>query len=241
MNPAVVASAAVTDATISTSDITTNNASTAKHGWLKKLSNVATEYMDGTGAWSTPPVTTDATLTTTDVTTNNATTAKHGFLKKLSNVATEYMDGTGAWSTPTSGITQQVSTTTSGSSVVFTLTETYKVIECILVGVSSSSSATIGIELSSDGGSSYGSLNAINTAGTGNYAGFIKISHTGVTSTDKRIFSACSLNSASYSSGALGFNSVFTESTATGVINRIRFSVSAGSFDNGEIVVIGYT
>jgi hypothetical protein len=35
-------------------DITTNNASTTKHGLLKKLSNVATEYMDGTGAWSTP-------------------------------------------------------------------------------------------------------------------------------------------------------------------------------------------
>lgn len=35
-------------------DITTNNASTSAHGFLKKLSNVATEYMDGTGAWSTP-------------------------------------------------------------------------------------------------------------------------------------------------------------------------------------------
>ncbi len=35
-------------------DITTNNASTSKHGFLKKLSNSATEYMDGTGAWSTP-------------------------------------------------------------------------------------------------------------------------------------------------------------------------------------------
>lgn len=49
-----VAYAAVTDAQLSTSDITTNNASTSKHGFLKKLSNVATEYMDGTGAWSTP-------------------------------------------------------------------------------------------------------------------------------------------------------------------------------------------
>lgn len=42
------------DATITTTDVTTNNASTSKHGFLKKLSNVATEYMDGTGAWSTP-------------------------------------------------------------------------------------------------------------------------------------------------------------------------------------------
>jgi hypothetical protein len=43
-----------TDVTIDTSDITTNNSSTSKHGFLKKLSNVATDYMDGTGNWSTP-------------------------------------------------------------------------------------------------------------------------------------------------------------------------------------------
>lgn len=43
-----------TDATLATSDITTNNATTSKHGFLKKLSNVATEYMDGTGNFSVP-------------------------------------------------------------------------------------------------------------------------------------------------------------------------------------------
>lgn len=42
------------DATVTFTDITTNNSSTSKHGFLKKLSNVATEYMDGTGAWSAP-------------------------------------------------------------------------------------------------------------------------------------------------------------------------------------------
>lgn len=42
------------DATLTTTDITTNNATTSKHGFLKKLSNSATEYMDGTGNWSTP-------------------------------------------------------------------------------------------------------------------------------------------------------------------------------------------
>lgn len=44
----------VTDANLSTTDVTTNNSSTSKHGFLKKLSNVSTEYMDGTGNWSTP-------------------------------------------------------------------------------------------------------------------------------------------------------------------------------------------
>jgi len=49
-----VSYSAVTDAKLSTSDITTNNASTSKHGFLKKLDNNAAHFMDGTGAWSTP-------------------------------------------------------------------------------------------------------------------------------------------------------------------------------------------
>lgn len=44
--------AAITDANLSTSDITTNDASTSKHGFLKKLSNVASEFISGTGSWT---------------------------------------------------------------------------------------------------------------------------------------------------------------------------------------------
>ena len=35
-------------------DITTLNASTSAHGLLRKLSGTATQYLDGSGAWSTP-------------------------------------------------------------------------------------------------------------------------------------------------------------------------------------------
>lgn len=35
-------------------DVTTNNASTTKHGYLKKLSGTATEFMNGAGNWATP-------------------------------------------------------------------------------------------------------------------------------------------------------------------------------------------
>lgn len=49
-----VAYAAVTDAQLSTSDITTNNASSSKHGFLRKLDAVATHYLDGNGGWTTP-------------------------------------------------------------------------------------------------------------------------------------------------------------------------------------------
>jgi hypothetical protein len=46
----------VTDAKLSTSDITTNNASTSKHGFLKKLDNVSTNFMNGQGNWAAPGV-----------------------------------------------------------------------------------------------------------------------------------------------------------------------------------------
>ncbi len=43
------------DDLIVSDDNTDLNASTSKHGLLKKLSNVATEYLNGQGNWSTPP------------------------------------------------------------------------------------------------------------------------------------------------------------------------------------------
>lgn len=44
----------VADADLSFTDVATNNASTSAHGFLKKLSNTATEFMNGAGNWATP-------------------------------------------------------------------------------------------------------------------------------------------------------------------------------------------
>jgi hypothetical protein len=41
-------------ANLTITDITTNNATTSAHGFLKKLSGIATQYQDGTGNWSVP-------------------------------------------------------------------------------------------------------------------------------------------------------------------------------------------
>lgn len=41
----------ITEAELSLADNTTANSSTTKHGFLKKLSNVATEFMNGVGNW----------------------------------------------------------------------------------------------------------------------------------------------------------------------------------------------
>lgn len=43
-----------TEANLSTSDITTNNVSIAKHGFAPKAPNDATKYLDGSGAWTVP-------------------------------------------------------------------------------------------------------------------------------------------------------------------------------------------
>lgn len=41
----------VTDGNLNLSDVTTNNASTTKHGFLPKLPNSDHQFLDGTGAW----------------------------------------------------------------------------------------------------------------------------------------------------------------------------------------------
>lgn len=46
----------VTDANLSTSDVTTNNVSTSKHGFAPKAPNDSKKYLDGTGAWTSLPI-----------------------------------------------------------------------------------------------------------------------------------------------------------------------------------------
>lgn len=50
----VIAAGVVTEAMQILSDVTTADASTSAHGYVKKLPGVATQYYDGTGAFSTP-------------------------------------------------------------------------------------------------------------------------------------------------------------------------------------------
>ena len=55
--PALTASvidASITEAKLSLSDVTTLDASISAHGLLRKLSGTATQYLDGSGAWTTP-------------------------------------------------------------------------------------------------------------------------------------------------------------------------------------------
>lgn len=93
----------LSEGALATTDVTTNNVTSTKHGFAPKSPADATTFLNGAATPAYAAVK-DSDLATTDVTTNNATTAKHGFLKKLSNVSTEYMDGTGNWSVPAGGV-----------------------------------------------------------------------------------------------------------------------------------------
>lgn len=49
-----IADASITEAKLLLADNTTANASTTKHGFLKKLDNTATNFMNGAGNWAAP-------------------------------------------------------------------------------------------------------------------------------------------------------------------------------------------
>jgi hypothetical protein len=44
----------ITERQILLSDVTTNNASTSNHGFVKKLDGNSAHFLDGTGSWGTP-------------------------------------------------------------------------------------------------------------------------------------------------------------------------------------------
>ncbi len=63
----------ITESMQSLSDVTTGNASTTAHGYLKKLSNVATEFMNGVGNWVVPAGSGDMSLASVQTVTGAKT------------------------------------------------------------------------------------------------------------------------------------------------------------------------
>lgn len=89
-----VAFSAVTDAKLSTSDITTNNASTSKHGFAPKYPNDATKYLDGTGAYTVPAGSGGGIIQASRVTLTSG---------DLTTTSTSFTDATGLTTTLTTG------------------------------------------------------------------------------------------------------------------------------------------
>jgi hypothetical protein len=117
--------AQVKDSDLSTSDITTNNASSTKHGFSPKSPADATKFLNGASTPAYAQVK-DSDLSVSDITTNNVSITAHGFAPKAPNDSTQFLNGTGAYSFPTTGgsnlfpftapplITSGISTTLNG-------------------------------------------------------------------------------------------------------------------------------
>lgn len=54
LTPTSLSGSVVAEGNLNLSDVTTNDATTGRHGLLPKLSNSATQFLNGTGGWSTP-------------------------------------------------------------------------------------------------------------------------------------------------------------------------------------------
>lgn len=95
------------DANLSTTDITTNNSSLTKHGFLPKLSGDSNLYLNGDGEWVTvtaaPGDVYDSDIIFQDITTGNADSDSHGFLLKLSMNTSHFLRADGSWQAPPAG------------------------------------------------------------------------------------------------------------------------------------------
>lgn len=98
---ALVAAAADSDATVTFTDITTNNSSTSNHGFLKKLDNVATNFMNGQGNWAAiaGTLTAGTALVKNPVVLGTTTTQAHGLSAKptLFAIELECLTANGNW------------------------------------------------------------------------------------------------------------------------------------------------
>jgi hypothetical protein len=108
-----------TDATLTFSDVTTNNSTTLKHGFLPKLSGNSTQYLDGNGNYSTPTAGVANSYSLTTFTSQTSVTVTHNF---GSYPAVQVLDNTGALMLPltvthssTNAFTVTFTSSTSGS------------------------------------------------------------------------------------------------------------------------------
>src|SRR4051794_29177826 len=71
----------VTENQIILSDVTTNNATTVKHGFLPKLPNDSAKFLDGNGNFNIPTMNINAGVFNKDMSTTTTDTIAHGLGK----------------------------------------------------------------------------------------------------------------------------------------------------------------
>jgi hypothetical protein len=96
----------VAESSITFTNITTNNSSITKHGYLPKLDSDsdATKFLSGVGTWLSPGGNVyDSDIIFQDITTGNADSDSHGFLLKLSMDTAKFLRSDGTWQAPPAG------------------------------------------------------------------------------------------------------------------------------------------
>ena len=91
-----IADGAVTEAKIGLADVTTDDVSSAKHGFAPKSPADATKFLNGAATPAYAQVK-DSDLSTSDITTNDVSTTKHGFAPKAPNDTSKFLRGDGTW------------------------------------------------------------------------------------------------------------------------------------------------
>lgn len=114
--PRVQSSSAASDRNLQTSDITTNNVSTSKHGFQPKATNAGTGAMLDSGVYG---AITEARITLADNTTDDVSTSAHGFAPKLWASAWQSWSPTLANLTIGAGGTQIAQYIQIGKTVIF--------------------------------------------------------------------------------------------------------------------------
>lgn len=128
--------------------------------------------------------------------------------------------------------------TTSGTTQSITgLATTYKALFLVISGVSSGSSATLRVAFSSDNGGAYGTVRTLSSSAVASdtITGSAWLYNTGNNGATKVV--APSTVTTASTPGV--YFTVATEGVVTGLIDALRFSPSAGSFDAGSITVYG--
>lgn len=174
----------ITETMQSTSDITTLDVTSTKHGYAPKSPADATKFLNGA---TTPAyaLVKDSDLSTSDVTTNDVTTSKHGFVLKAPNDVLKFFRGDATWSVLPSapstvsivpypaeaGITQSTfnnNTNTTGAVFAFSLLYgmTVNKLSINVTAVGTTGTLKIGI-FSQDGQTQYISITTASISGAG--------------------------------------------------------------------------
>lgn len=216
-----------------------NLVSLAASGWLLGAAPlaIATAITAGSGLTGGGTLASGVTISGTAASTSVA-----GVVELADTTETQALSSTtlavtpGGLATISAPLLLETLATTSGATITSGTLPACRAFLLLFNGVSGSATATISLAISDDDGGSFDTARQVSASNAAStlLAGPIWIYGTGSVGTKymlSQIVSEAELTSI--------FCNVATWTTETGVTNKVRFTISAGAFDAGEILVFG--